>query len=103
MNQTAPDGDLKNAIDIALAELAGARFQAVSRPGLPGSDRAVLVASVTADTPAFRHGLRPADLIVGVNGRRIGSVAELARALRSLGSTSLNVLRGDSLLALRVR
>jgi len=86
-----------------LPELAGAALAEVARRGLPGSDRAVLVTSVQGGSPAFHHGLRAGDLIVGINQRRVSSIEALTRALRASGSVSLNVLRGEFLLALRVR
>jgi Do/DeqQ family serine protease len=86
----------------SLQELAGAAFQEVERRGLPGRNRAVLVTAVKADTPAFRHGLRPGDLIVGVNQRRISSLQELSKGLRAAGSKVINVLRGDTLLSIPV-
>jgi serine protease Do/serine protease DegQ len=84
-------------------ELAGAALQEVERRSSQGRERAVLVASVSAGSAAFRHGLRAGDLILGVNGRRVQSVAQLANALRASSSVALNVLRGDSLLSLPVR
>ena len=87
----------------ALQELAGASLQEVERRGSRGRERAVLVAGVKAGSPAFKHGLRGGDVILGVNGRRIASVAELGKALRARGSVALNILRGDSLLSLPVR
>jgi serine protease Do/serine protease DegQ len=86
----------------ALQELAGAAFQEVERKGLAGRNRAVLVTAVKADTAAFRHGLRPGDLIVGVNQRRVASVQELGKALRAGNRAVLNVLRGDTLLSIPV-
>ncbi|MGH8667605.1 MAG: Do family serine endopeptidase [Burkholderiales bacterium] len=86
----------------AVQELAGASLQEVQRRGVR-RERAVLVAAVKAGTPAFNHGLRGGDVILGVNGRRIGTVAELGKALRASGSVALNILRGDSLLTLPVR
>jgi Do/DeqQ family serine protease len=87
----------------AIPELAGAVLAEAERKGLPGSDRAVLVTAVEAGSPAFKHGLRPGDLVIGVNQRRVSSIAEFAKALRSSGRLSLNVVRGDTLLALQVR
>jgi serine protease Do/serine protease DegQ len=87
----------------ALQELAGASLQEVERRTPRGLERAVLVASVAADTPAFKYGLRAGDVILGVNGRRVGTVAALAKALRGSGGLALNILRGDSLLSLPIR
>jgi serine protease Do/serine protease DegQ len=87
----------------AVQELAGASFREVERRGPRGRERAVLVAAVKAGTPAFKHGLRAGDLILGVNGRRIASVSDLGKALRAPGGVALNILRGDSLLSLPVR
>jgi serine protease Do/serine protease DegQ len=88
---------------MAVEQLAGASLREVERRTLRGRERAVLVASVGAGTPAFKHGLRPGDVILGVNGRRVASVAELAKALRASGGVALNIVRGDSLLSLPVR
>jgi serine protease Do/serine protease DegQ len=86
----------------AVQELAGAVFQEVSKSGLPGRDRAVLVTAVKSESPAYRHGLRAGDLIVGVNARRVSSVKELAAALKIRGGVQINVLRGDNMLTLPV-
>jgi Do/DeqQ family serine protease len=86
----------------AVQGLAGASFQEVERRGLPGRNRAVLVADVKPGSPAHQHGLRTGDLIIGVNGRRVSSLPELANALRVRGGVQLNVLRGDSMLAIPV-
>jgi serine protease Do/serine protease DegQ len=87
----------------SVQELAGASLREVQARGSRGTERAVGVASVQPDTPAFKHGLRAGDIIFGVNGRRITSLAALSKALRGPGSVALNVLRGDSLLSLPVR
>jgi Do/DeqQ family serine protease len=84
-------------------ELAGASLAEAERKGLPGRDRAVMVTAVQAESPAFSHGLRPGDLIIGVNQRRVTSVAELVKILRGKGAVALNVLRGESLLNIPVR
>jgi len=86
----------------AVQELGGAAFREVSRSGLPGRSRAVLVTAVKPESPAFRHGLRAGDLIVGVNARRVTSVKELTAALKTRGGVQLNVLRGDNVLNIPV-
>jgi serine protease Do/serine protease DegQ len=83
--------------------LAGAALQEVERKGLPGKDRAVLVAGVDQGSPALAHGLRPGDLIIGVNQRRVTSVAELAKQLKGSSRLALNVVRGDFLLTIQLR
>jgi Do/DeqQ family serine protease len=87
----------------SVPELAGAGLGETERKGLPGGNRAVLVASVEAGSPAFQHGLRQGDLIIGVNQRRVTTVQALANALKTKGRTSLNVVRGDILLAIQLR
>jgi serine protease Do/serine protease DegQ len=84
----------------SIPELEGATLAAVQRDARRGSESGVLVVSVAAGTPAFEHGLRPGDLIVGVNQRRVESVEALARRLRARGRIQLNVLRGDFLLTI---
>ena len=46
-----------------------------------GRDRAVEVVEVVADSPAARAGLRPEDLIVGVDGEPVRGVDDLQRLL----------------------
>ena len=86
-----------------LPQLAGATLADVDRGSPQQPARAVLVASVEADSPAFAHGLRAQDLIIGVNQRRVGSVQELAKALQGPGRIVLNVVRGDVQLGIPIR
>jgi Do/DeqQ family serine protease len=87
----------------SVPELAGAALVEVERKGLPGKNRAVGVSGVESGSPAFSHGIRPGDLIIGVNQRRISSVPELGKALRAQGRLALNVVRGDFLLTIQLR
>jgi Do/DeqQ family serine protease len=87
----------------SLPELNGAALQEVERRGLPGRNRAVFVAGVESGSPAFSHGLRPGDLIIGVNQHRVTSVQELSKALRAQGRLALNVIRGDFMLNIQLR
>jgi serine protease Do/serine protease DegQ len=86
-----------------LAELNGAALAEVNRKGLPGKDRALLVTKVDPGSPAFGHGIRQGDLIIGVNQRRVTTTQELAKALRASGRLGLNVVRGDFLLTIQLR
>ena len=87
----------------SVPELAGAALVEVERKGLPGKNRAVGVSGVESGSRAFSHGIRPGDLIIGVNERRVSSVAELGKALRAQGRLVLNVVRGDFLLTIQLR
>ena len=53
--------------------------------------------------PAFAHGIRPGDLIIGVNQKRVTTAQELAKALRAQGRLALNVVRGEFLLTIQLR
>jgi serine protease Do/serine protease DegQ len=83
----------------SLPELNGASLAEVQR----GKDRAVGVVNVEAGSPAFAHGIRAGDIIIGVNQRRVTSVQALSKALRQRGRVSLNVVRGDFLLTIQLR
>jgi len=87
----------------SIPELAGASLAEAERKGLPGRNRAVLVASVQEGSPAHSHGLRGGDLIVAVNQRRVTSLQDLAKALRAPGRVQLQVLRGDVVLNLPIK
>jgi serine protease Do/serine protease DegQ len=87
----------------SLPELNGASLAEVERKGLPGRNRAILVNAVESGSPAFSHGVRPGDLIIGVNSRRVTTVQELSKALRQQGRLALNVVRGDFLLTIQLR
>jgi serine protease Do/serine protease DegQ len=87
----------------SVPELNGASLIEVERRGLPGKDRAILVNGVETGSPAFQRGVRPGDLIVGVNQRRVTTVPELGKALRASGRLALNVVRGDFMLTIQLR
>src|ERR687887_576376 len=71
-------------------ELSGAALTEVERRGLPGKNRAVGVTAVESGSPAFSHGIRAGDIIIGVNQRRVTTVQELAKALRASGRLAVN-------------
>ena len=87
----------------SLPELNGAALVEVEHRGLQGKNRAVGVTAVEAGSPAFNHGIRAGDIVIGVNQRRVTTVAELSKALRAQGRLSLNVLRGDFSLTIQLR
>ncbi|MGB3897440.1 MAG: DegQ family serine endoprotease [Mesorhizobium sp.] len=76
--------------------LAGADFQDAS-----GN---VVVANVAPGSPAAQAGLRTGDVIVAVNRRPVGTVAELTRLLaETRGTIALDLFRGGARLLLVVR
>ncbi len=82
-----------------IPELPGAAFAGAQS----GRTRAVIVTAVEAGSPAFQHGLRAGDVVLGVNQRRVTSVQELAKLLKVPGRLALNVLRGETQLAIPLR
>jgi serine protease DegQ len=73
-----------------------------------GEDRsgnaAVEVPEVIDGSPAARIGLRPEDVIVGVNRNRVSNLAELGEAIEQAnGVIALNVQRGNSNLFVIIR
>jgi serine protease Do/serine protease DegQ len=84
-------------------QLAGAtvaNFQASSAQGSQG----VVVTKVDANSPAWMHGLRPGDIIIGVNRKKVRSVQEFLTAVQaSQDSIILSLLRGDFKLRIMIR
>ena len=88
-----------------LAELPGAGFANIER-GMPmyGRVQGVLTARVEPNSPAWFVGLRPGDIILGVNRHSVPSVAELQSALRGVqGAVELTLLRGDARITIVIR
>lgn len=84
-------------------QLAGAtvaNFQSKPAQGSQG----VVVTKVDANSPAWMHGLRPGDIIVGVNRKKVRSVQEFLTAVQaSQDSIVLSLLRGDFRLRIMIR
>ena len=78
--------------------LQGAEFRNLdaSHPSF-GQVDGVLVAEIEQGSPAARNGLREGDIVTAVNRTPVGSVDELAEAIRgSSGAVALNILRDDT-------
>jgi len=89
----------------AVPELAGAAVANIER-GMPiyGRIEGAVVARVEQGSPAWVQGLRPGDIIYGVNRRRVRSVSELMQALRAAeASLAISLLRGDYRITILVR
>ena len=83
--------------------LAGASVANAERTAGGKKAPVIYVAKVEPGSAAFRLGLRAGDAIIGVNNKRVGTVAELVAALRGNDRMSLNFLRGDFQLTISVR
>ena len=89
----------------AVPQLAGARVADLA-PGMPlyGQIEAVMVASVEPASTAFKNGLRPGDLIYGVNRARVRNVQQFFEALRAAEQPlRIALLRGDNRITLIIR
>jgi serine protease Do/serine protease DegQ len=83
-----------------VAELQGATVGTVESGGKPN---AVMIVEVEPDSPAWSHGLRPGDVIVAVNRRKVSSIRELIAALKAPGRAVLSVVRGEYVFAIVLR
>ncbi|PTR15712.1 MULTISPECIES: DegQ family serine endoprotease [unclassified Nitrosospira] len=84
-------------------QLAGATV-ANFKTGARGKIEGVIVTQVDANSPAWLHGIRPGDIIFGVNRKKVRSVQEFLSVLQSSdGRIILNLLRGDFKLAIVIR
>ena len=76
------------------------------KPGSPlhGKVEGVLVTKVEANSPAWQHGIRPGDIIIGINRRKVRSVQEFLAALKTGENViMLSLLRGDFRLTIVIR
>ncbi|WP_206202921.1 DegQ family serine endoprotease [Thioalkalivibrio sp. XN8] len=83
--------------------LQGAELETLdeSSPDYEGQ-AGVLVTNVMPGSPAAQRGLRPGDLITGVNRQKVDSLADLQQYADS-GSLLLNIRRGNANLILPIR
>lgn len=89
----------------AVPQLAGVRVSNIE-PGMPlyGMVEGAIVTRIAPNTPGAQTGLRPGDVLYGVNRSRVRSVAELLAALRQAERPlRIFLLRGDSRLTLTIR
>ncbi len=68
-------------------------------------DEGLLVLRIAPDTPADRAGLRPGDVVIAADGRRVETVAELRQivALPTANAVALRVIRRGRTLDLTLR
>ena len=69
-----------------------------------GRIKGVIAAQVEPGSPAARNGIRPGDVIVAVNRRRVRDTAELESAFEQAGRVlALNIVRGNGQLFIVIR
>ena len=69
-----------------------------------GRIKGVIAAQVEPGSPAARNGIRPGDVIVAVNRRRVRDTAELESAFEQAGQVlALNIVRGNGQLFIVIR
>jgi serine protease Do len=102
--------DLRQYREVRRGELVGIdeiqqlTTQAAEQFGAPDT-RGALVASIYRDTPAYRAGLRPGDVIVSFNGTTVTDPAHLSRLVSDapIGSTArVGVIREGRRVELQV-
>ena len=89
----------------AVPQLAGARVASIE-PGMPmyGQVEGAIVTAMDPNSPAYRNGLRPGDIIYGVNQRRVRTANELVVLLRQAQTPlRLSLLRGEYRVTLTIR
>ncbi|MGB5621206.1 MAG: PDZ domain-containing protein, partial [Gammaproteobacteria bacterium] len=68
-----------------------------------GGTEGVLVSAVAEGSPAAQRGLRPGDVIIAVNRRRVDGVEALREVAEGSQSLLLNIRRGSTALLLPIR
>jgi serine protease Do/serine protease DegQ len=89
----------------AVPQLAGVRVSNIEE-GMPayGMVEGAIVTRIEPKSPGAKTGLRPGDVLYGVNRKRVRSAAELIAALRQAERPlRILLLRGDSRLTLTLR
>jgi len=73
--------------------------------GVKKATEGVIITGVLQDGPAAQAGMRPGDVIVQVDGKKVGNVSELLTAVAALKpgeASAFNVQRGDAMVELNI-
>jgi Do/DeqQ family serine protease len=103
--QIAKPLEVPSISEETVPQLAGASVANI-KPGSPLHSKieGVLVTKVEANSPAWQHGIRPGDIIIGINRRKVRSVQEFLAALKTGENViMLSLLRGDLRLTIVIR
>ena len=104
LSQEVVEGKNVNANMVVPIDLLAPIFESLLMTGQSGkpprpwlglyaaeSDGQVLVAGMSEGGPAHKAGLRPEDLIVGVAGKRVGTLAAFLRAVWEQGDAGIRI------------
>lgn len=80
------------------AKLEGASFALADASKNDDGPRGVAVTTITPRSPAARSGLRPGDIVIGVNRQPVNSMDDFAKLTASKGELLLHVRRGEGAL-----
>ncbi len=97
-------GEVRRGEIVGIDEIQQLTTQAVERFGTPDT-RGGLIASIFRDSPAYRAGLRPGDVIVSFNGTAVLDPSHLSRLVSDapIGSTArIGIVREGRRLELQV-
>ena len=103
-NDLREHGEVRRGEIVGIDEIQGLTTQAAERLGAPDT-RGGVVAAIYRDSPAYRAGLRPGDVIVSFNGTAVNDPAHLSRLVSdaAIGSTArLGIVREGRRLDLQV-
>jgi len=101
----APPFTLASVAGQELSQFPGAAFANIEK-SMPifGRVAGVLIVRVEQGSPSWFAGLRPGDVIQGINRRKVRSVQELQSVLRAVeGAVAVTLLRGDARVTLVLR
>jgi serine protease Do len=97
-------GEVRRGEIVGIDEIQRLTTQSAERLGAPDT-RGGVIAALYRDSPAYRAGLRPGDVIVSFNGTAVTDPAHLSRLVSdaSIGSTArLGIIREGQRLELQV-
>lgn len=97
------DGDQAAPGSAVNPKLQGATFIPADESNVDGDVRGVVVSKIEPRSPAARTGLRPGDIIIGVNRRPVNSIEDFSKLTNGLDELLLHVRRGEGALFLIVQ
>ncbi|GAA6110578.1 serine protease HTRA2, mitochondrial [Tachysurus ichikawai] len=71
-------------------------------PSFPDVTHGILIHRVITGSPANRAGMKPGDIVVEVNGKKVNTSEEIYNAVRTSDSINMVVRRGQDLLMLHI-